>query len=179
MNYWIIISVLLAMAAVFVTVVYRQQRRQLLQMKERESDVGTFEREVDRLRADNLRRRREAASMQRALEQEQDRSDAFEDALRQCEDRLRDAENRLDAAERRRIQAEKEASAGQMRAGLLEKQLKQALAEQSAQEQLYQDILKEREETIAKLQEQQRPRSRKKAAVLDQQVTLNDILKGM
>lgn len=150
-----------------------------MRMREQQTDAGAFEREMDRLRSDNLRRRRETASLQRALEQEQDRSDAFEDALRQCEGRLRDAEDRLNTEERKRIAAEKEVYAGQMRAGLLERQLRQAVEEQTAQEQLYQDILKEREETIAKLQEQQRHRPRKKNVILDQQVTLSDILKEM
>ena len=57
--------------------------------------------------------------------------------------------------------------------------VKEAHEEQLAQEQLYQDIIRERDETIAKLQEgQQKRRPRRKPGVLDQQITLNDILKG-
>ena len=71
-------------------------------------------------------------------------------------------------------------SAARMRADLLEGQLTQLQKEQRAQEQLYQDILRDRDDTIARFQDQhQKRRARKKAETLDQQISINDILKGM
>ena len=45
-----------------------------------------------------------------------------------------------------------------------------------AQELLYQDILREHEETIARMQEPAKRRTKKKPEIFDQQITLNDLL---
>lgn len=178
MNYWIIITGVLILICIFLATVYRQQRRQLLSLKQQDSDASTLQREVDRLRTDSLRRRRENASMQRELEQEQDRNDALEEDLNRCMHQLEESQRHLAASDKRRIEAEKSVYAERIRRDLLEGELKQARAELTAQEKLYQDILKEREETIVRLQEQHR-RPKKKVPVMEQQISLNDILKGM
>lgn len=174
-----IVSAVLALAAAGLAGLCHQQRNELLRQKEQEADAEALRQEVKRIRNDNARRRREIAALHRALEAEQEHSDDLELALEEQRERTLQAEKGIEQADARRIETEKEASAGRMRAGLLERQLKEAHEEQLAQEQLYQDIIRERDETIAKLQEgQQKRRPRRKPGVLDQQITLNDILKG-
>ena len=83
----------------------------------------------------------------------------------------------LSCADARRIETEKAVAAAEMRARLLKGHCDRLQKEQLTQEQLYQDILKEREETISKLQDQPKRRPRKRNDVLDQQISLNDLLK--
>ena len=179
MNYWIIVSAALALACIALIIINRQQRGELLQRREQELDTDELRRQTSRIRSDNARRRREIAALHRALEAEQDHSDALECALEELRTRISDAEQRAEQADARRIGLEKEIAAGRMRAGLLEQQLRQAMEEQNAQEQLYQDIIRERDETIVRLQDAQPKRKpRKKPEILGQQITLGEILKG-
>ena len=90
---------------------------------------------------------------------------------------LQRAADRVAQAENRRTVAEKEIFASRMRLDQFQQQLKQAHDEQRAQEQLYQDIIYDRDQTITQLQEKLHKRSKKKKPeILDQQITLDDLL---
>ena len=177
MNYWIIAAVLLALTVAALLVVCARQRRQIDAQRVRQNDAETLQREQYALRDENVRLRRENAALHRALEAEQGRSDRLEDALHDQRIRTEEAVQRADRADARRIETEKAVAAAEMRARLLEGHCDRLQKEQLTQEQLYQDILKEREETISKLQDQPKRRPRKRNDVLDQQISLNDLLK--
>ncbi len=91
---------------------------------------------------------------------------------------LRYADQRTQSAEAHRIAADRDAAAANMRATLLENQLDRLQKEQAEQEQIYQDILREREDELARLREAHRPRARRKAEALDQQISLDELLGG-
>lgn len=177
MNYWMIATALLALLAVVLLAVCARQRRQIEARRAQQSDADALRREQYAPRNENLRLRGENVAIHRALEAEQDHGDHLQDALEVQQTRTEEALRRADRADARRIEAEKSAAAAGMRARLLESQCDQLQKEQLAQERLYQDILKEREETIARLQDQQKRRPRKRNDVLDQQISLNDLLK--
>ena len=180
MNVWIIVAVALAAICCGLAAVCIRQQNQLRMHEADAQGLEGLRRALNAARYEVSRRRRENAALHRALEAEQRRSDGLERELESQLDRIADAEHRAAFAETRRIQVEKNISAGQMKASLLEKKLEEMEKEQLAQEQLYQDILREREETISKFQEaHSKHKPRRKPDALDQQITLNDLLKGM
>jgi hypothetical protein len=61
-----------------------------------------------------------------------------------------------------------------MRIDLLEKKLDTARREGAVQEQLYQEIVRDKEEVLARLQR----RAKKKIEPLTDQISLSDLLKG-
>lgn len=175
-----IAAILLAPTTAVLAAVCIRQRNHLAQARMRQEDADAFRREAAVLRGENARWRRENAALHRALQAEQAHADDVERALIHAQRLADDAGRRADQANIRRIDAERAISAGKMRTDLLEKQLTQLQREQRAQEQLYQDILRDRDDTIARLQDQhQKRRSRKKGEALEQQITINDILKGI
>lgn len=175
-----IAAISLALTTAVLTAVCIRQRNHLTQARVLQEDADAFRREAAVLRSENARRRRENAALHRALQDEQSHADDVERALIQAQRLADDAERRADQANVRRIDAERAISAGKIRTDLLEKQLTQLQREQRAQEQLYQDILRDRDDTIARLQDQQQKRrNRRKGEVLEQQITINDILKGI
>lgn len=175
-----IAAILLALTAVVLAAVCIRQHRELEDARAQQENAESFRQDAAVLRGENARWRRENAALHRALQNEQAHSDDVECALIDQQRRAEDAERRADQANARRIEAERAVSAGRMRTDLLEGQLTQLQKEQRAQEQLYQDILRDRDDTIARLQDQhQKRRARKKAEALDQQITISDILKGM
>lgn len=177
-NYWMIVSVALALICAGTCIVYIQQRKELLLRKEHDGIPEQLRQEMDHYRRENVTLRRETAALYRALEDEQNYADDLEQELDEQYARLVHAEQRAERAEARRTDAEKEIYAGRMRSDLLERQLKELQDNQLAQEQLYQDIIRERDLTIAKLQESQPKRkpNKKKPDILDQQVTLEDLI---
>jgi len=170
------VSVALALACAGLAAVCILLNSRVNQTGQQETGIGDAERELYELRADNTRRRREVAALLRELQEEQERSDAFEDAYvrqKRFSDQLK---LRVEQADSRRIESEKEVFAGRMRIQLLEEQVSTLEREQVAQEQLYQDILREREETLARLQDQQqKKRPRKKNEVSEEQITFDDL----
>jgi len=172
-NYWIVAAALAA-ACVAVGAICIRFRGQL---KQRESEVQQLRIEIDGIRRENVDCRREIAALCRELEDEQCYSDRLNQDLDDQYNRLLEAEQRAERAEARRTDAEKEIYAGRMRAEQLQQQLRQAHDEQLAQEQLYQDIIRDRDKTIARLQEKGRKhRMKKKREALDHQITLDDLL---
>lgn len=178
MNGWMIAAIALSVAAAALAVFCFRMRKQLKERDARDVEMSSLQQETYALRGENARARREIAALYRALEEEQDRSDAFEEAYNEQRSLLHQAGQQADRAEARRIEAEKDIYAGRMRISLLEQQIEAMQREQLAQEQLYQDILREKEETIFQLQNQQpKYRPKKKNDLLEQQqVTLDDIL---
>lgn len=178
MNAWIIISAVLLIACAALTAGCAKLRGLLREQKVNDETAEMLERENKRLRNENARRQRECATLRRALEAEQDHGDRLHQALDAQTEIARQAQQQAENADAKRVAAEKDIYAGRMRIDLLEREIDQMQKEQLAQEQLYQDIFRDHQETIAKLQDQQKRRTRKKPDVLDQQITLSDILKG-
>lgn len=177
---WMIIAALLAFACAVLAVQYISLNRHLQQQNEQAADVEALRREIRAVRGEDVRRRREIASLRRALEEEQANSDALAQDLEYAEDKLREAIRLAEQADARRIRTEKDVSAHRMRADLLEKQIAQLNQEQINQEKLYQDILRERDAQIARLQESQPKRKvRRKPDVLEDQISLDELFGGM
>ena len=63
-----------------------------------------------------------------------------------------------------------------MRVELLERQIERSQQEFLSSERLYQNILQEQEQTITRLQDQQKRRARRKPEVLEQQISIKDLL---
>lgn len=176
MKYWIAAAVLMALACIAALAVCIRQRKQIQQ---NDADLQQLRIELDGIRRENIDFRREIAALNRDIEEEQRYSDRLTEELDNQYRLLMDAEERVTRAENRRTDAEKEIYAGRMRAEQLQQQLRQAHLEQMTQEQLYQDIIRDRDATIAQLQERSvKLRPKKKKDVLDQQITLDDILGG-
>lgn len=180
MNIWMIIAAALAAACAALSAVCIHKTTQLKEQAARAVDAEELRHEIRVVRGEDVLRRREIAALHRALDEEQDRSDAILQELEDVYDQARAAEARAEQADARRIRAEKEVYASRMRTDLLEKQIAQLQTEQINQEKLYQDILRERDAQISRLQENQpKRRPRKRTDVLDQQVSLEDVLGGM
>lgn len=180
LNIWMIAAAVLAVACAVLAAVCIQKNNRLKISEEQAVDAEELRREIRVVRGEDVLRRREIAALHRALDDEQDRSDAILQELENVYEQARAAHARAEQAEARRIRAEKEVYAIRMRTDLLEKQISQLNQELSNQEKLYQDILRERDNQIARLQEgQSKRRVRKKPDVLDQQVSLEDLLGGM
>lgn len=180
MYVWIIVAAALAVACAVLAVRCAGLNRRLQEQDAQAADADVLRREIRVVRGEDVRRRREIASLRRALEDEQDNSDALAQDLEYAEEKLREAVRLAEQADARRIRVEKDVSAQRMRAELLEKQIAQLNQEQINQEKLYQDILKDRDAQIARLQESQPKRkARKKPDVLDDQVSLDDLLGGI
>ncbi len=176
---WIILSAALTAACAALAAVCARQRR-LLRGQARKSDAGreSERRELRALRDENERRIRAFASLRQALDGERLRAESLEDAVAAAEAREAEANDRARRAEARRAEADRDAAAAGMRAGLLEKQVERLTREQRAQEQIYQDILREREEELDRLRESVKRRQRRRSEVLDQQITLDDWLRA-
>lgn len=175
----IVAAVLAAVCAVLAANCVRLNRS-LQQQDAQASEAEELRREIRAVRGEDVRRRREIAVLRRALEDEQENSDALAQDLEYAEEQLREAVRLAEQADARRILAEKDVSAQRMRNDLLEKKIDQLNREQFNQEKLYQDILKERDAQIARLQDgQPKRRSRKKPDVLDDQVSLDDLIGGI
>ena len=176
MNVWIAAAALAASACMIVLAVCIRQRKQ---MARTDADVQQLRIELEGIRRENIDFRREIAALNRDIEEEQRYSDRLSEELDNQYRLLLEAEQRVERAESRRTDAEKEIYAGRMRAEQLQQQLRQAHMEQMSQEQLYQDIIRDRDLTIAKLQEKgRRHRLKKKKEVLDQQISFDDLLGG-
>lgn len=146
-------------------------------MEHRRADAEALQREMSELRYGELRAQRENEALLRALEQEERYADDMERELDAMEARMAAADRRAGEEEDRRIAAEKNVSAAQMKIALLERQIQSLEDEQLAQERLYQDILREREETIRRLQDgRSKRRMRKKPDILDRQISILDLL---
>ena len=165
---------------VALSIAFAHQRSEVQRLRGVEERARKNEEELQFLREENVRQRREAASIERALNAQQQRTEDLLDELDEMDRALERAQQRIRNAEARMSDAEKDVFASRMRVGQLEKQLEKARREQLNQDRIYQDILRERDDTIARLQEAQpRRRTKKKIDVLDQQITLNDILGEM
>lgn len=177
---WMTIAAVLAFACAVLAVRYINLNRRLQQQNEQAADLETLRREIRAVRGEDVRRRREVASLRRALEDEQDNADALVRDLEYAEEKLREAVRLAEQADARRIRTEKDVYAHRMRADLLEKQIAQLNQEQINQEKLYQDILKERDAQIARLQDSQpRRKPRRRADVLEDQISLDELFGGM
>lgn len=171
---WTIAAAALAVLCGFLTVgcVWLSRR-----LEHRRADAEALQREMSELRYGELRAQRENEALLRALEQEERYADDMERELDAMEARMADADRRAGEEEDRRIAAEKNVSAAQMKIALLERQIQSLEDEQLAQERLYQDILREREETIRRLQDgRSKRRMRKKPDILDRQISILDLL---
>ena len=185
MNPWIAVSALLLLLSAFIATVWLvQQNRWRARLNDMEQRVQTAEARQMRVSEDLRRRTRDIARLRSRLRQEQDRSDRFEEMSQLKDARCYALEQRLAEAERLRVEADKGAEAARMRENLLERQrasLKREnslmLSEQQEQERVYQDIIRDRDETIQRLMGDRQRRSRKHS-VLDNQVTLDEILPG-
>jgi len=150
--------------------------RELKRRIAREEEVAQLQQALYSARSECARCHREIDALKSDVEEEQARSDGFEAAYHNQLALTERACQQVRREEARRIEAEKSVYAGRMRIDLLEKEVSALQREQTAQELLYQDILRDREETIARLQEPTKKRIRKRPEVLDQQITLNDLL---
>lgn len=176
MKDWMIATAVLALLCIALGVICIWLRKKLA---ERDAEIVQLRIDIDGLGRENVDFRREIAALCREIEEEQLYSDQLNEEIDRMNDRLSEAEQRAERAEARRTDAEKEIYAGRMRAEQLQRQLEQARTEQNVQELLYQDIIRDRDQTIARLQEKNRKhRSKKKRETLDYQITLDDILKG-
>lgn len=170
-NYWMIASMVLALAFIAACIML------LCQWKRMRAEREQSQAEAEHLRAENIDLRRELSALEREFEEEQQYSDSLNEEIDAQKEELQRAAERVTQAEIRRTDAEKEIYAGRMRLDQLQQQLKQSHEEQRAQEQLYQDIIHDRDQTITQLQDKLHKRSRKKKPeILDQQITLDDIL---
>lgn len=149
-------------------------------LNQRRADLAELESIRDELyesRFEELRCKRENDALLRALDHEECYADDLERELDAMQAQINDAHRCADIEEARRIAAEKAVAAGQMKVALLEKQVQALEEQQLAQERLYQDILREREETIHRLQDSQpKRRARKKFDMLEQQISIVDLL---
>lgn len=177
---WMIVAAVLAAACAVLAANCVRLNRSLQQQDAQASEAEELRREIRAVRGEDVRRRREIAVLRRALEDEQENSDALAQDLEYAEEQLREAVRLAEQADARRILAEKDVSAQRMRNDLLEKKIDQLNREQFNQEKLYQDILKERDAQIARLQDgQPKRRARRKPDVLDDQVSLDDLIGGI
>ena len=171
----------LALACIALAAFCTHLKNQLTRQTVQTDDMENLRQEIRTVRGEDVRRRREIASLHRALEAEQSYTERLENELDACYNQLQDARARSEQAETRRINAEKDVYACRMRTDLLEKQIARLNEEQLNQAKLYQDILRDRDLQIAQLQESQpkrRPRP-KKSDVLDQQVTFSDLMQDL
>lgn len=176
MNVWMASAAIAVAACIIVLAVCIRQRMRIAQL---EAELQQLRIELEGIRRENVDFRREIAGLCRDLEEEQQYSDQLSEELDKQYQLLLEAEQRVERAEIRRTDAEKEIYAGRMRAEQLQQQLRQAHMEQMAQEQLYQDIIRDRDATIAQMQEKHRKhRLKKKKEVLDQQISFDDLLGG-
>ena len=151
----------------------------LVQRKRMRAERMQHQQEIEQIRAENIGFRREIGALERDLEAEQHYSDSLRQEIDDQKEELLRAAERVENAENRRTVAEKEIFASRMRLEQLQQQLDQAHAEQNAQEQLYQDIILDRDQTITRLQDRLHKRKKKKTEVLDQQITLEDLFENM
>lgn len=172
-DYWMIaVAALTAILLALVILCFRMRRKYRAEKTQLEQENG-------RLRDENISMRRELAALERDLEAEQAHSDDLALEIEELRTQLEQASERVRRAEDRRTDAEKEMFATRMRVDQLQQQLRQSRDEQNNQERLYQDIISDRDQTIASLQDKLYKRRRKKKEdVLDQQITLDDILNG-
>lgn len=171
MNNWMIASIALAAAFIAASVYL------LIKRKRMRAERMQHQQEIEQLRGENIGFRREIGALERELDAEQRYSDSLKQEIEDQKEELLRAAERVSNAESRRTDAEKEIFASRMRLDQLQQQLKQAHEEQRAQEHLYQDIIYDRDQTITQLQEKLHKRSRKKKPeILDQQITLDDLL---
>ncbi|MBQ8088724.1 MAG: hypothetical protein IJ074_02675 [Clostridia bacterium] len=183
MSSWMIISTILLLACAVLAVLWlREQRDKQFHIQQLYNDIRALERSVSRLKNDQARRGQELALLRRELELERERGDSL---VTESGDRTalyQEAVERAQSEEKRRIEAERGISAMKMREELLEKQRvelkrqkEELLVEQNEQARVFQEILHDQEETIARLQGAQAKKKRK-PAVLEQQVTLDEVL---
>ncbi len=175
MLYWILAATGLICAIAVGIAIW--QRRRIGQYEARDAECEQIRIDIEGIRRENIDLRREIAALNRDLDEEQAYSDSLAEEIDHQQAQLQHAMQRAENAETRRTDAEKEIYAGRMRISQLEQQLKQAYKEQANQEQLYQDIIRDRDQTIQKLQENSPKRRKKKPDILDQQITLDDIMK--
>ena len=179
MSIWIIAAILLAALCGVLAACTAGLKNQLRQQQDEVRAQEDLRSELQTARHEELRRRRENAALHRALETERRYSAELEQALNLQTEQVAEAERLAGIAEKRRIAAEKDLSANQMKIRLLERQIDELEAGQLTQDQIYQELLRDHETAIAHLQDQQKRRaSRRKPDVLDQQISLNDLLKG-
>jgi len=172
-DYWMIAAAALALVWIATVVVWLRGRRK------RRKQIEQLNQENERLRDENISLRREIAALERDLEDEQAHSDELDAEIERLHGELAQAAERVGRAESRRTDAEKEMFATRMRIDQLQQQLSQSRTEQINQERLYQDIIEDRDQTISALQDKlHKRRKKKKEDVLDQQITLDDILNG-
>lgn len=176
--YWIIAAAVLAAACAGLACLCVRLRRRAAGLAQQLNDGEAMRRELRALQEINARRLQDAGSLRRALQSAQDHAAALKESMDDLRSQLRYADQRAQSAEARRIAADRDAAAANMRATLLENQLDRLQKEQAEQEQIYQDILREREDELSRLREAHRPRTRRKAEVLDQQISLDELLGG-
>ena len=176
MNGWMIATGVLAVAFIALLCITLHMHRKLRESESGAVELTSLQQALYSARSDCVRCRRELDDVYDDLEEEQARSVSFESAYFNQLALTEQAMQQARTEEARRIETEKSVYAGRMRIGLLEKEVAALQSEQTAQELLYQDILREHEETIARLQEPAKRKPRKKPDMLDQQITLNDLL---
>ena len=176
MNGWMIATGVLAAVLTALLCVCLYLINRLRESRSGAVELTSLQQALYSARSECVRCRRELDEAYDDLEEEQARSVSFESAYFNQLALTEQALQRVQAEEARRIEAEKSVYAGRMRIGLLEKEVATLQSEQTAQELLYQDILREHEETIARMQEPAKRRTKKKPEIFDQQITLNDLL---
>jgi len=165
----------IALGAAFVAACIALLRQRKRMRIERE----TFQQEIDHLRAENIDLRREVSALERDYESEKQYSESLEQKIDAQNEEIQRFTERVTQAENRRTDAEKEIFASRMRLEQLQNQLRRSRDEQNAQELLYQDIIRDRDQTISNLQDRLHKRKKKKPEVLDQQITLEDLFNNM
>ena len=176
MNGWMIATSVLAAVLIVLLCVCLYLISRLRESRSGADELTSLQQALYSARSECVRCRRELDEAYDDLEEEQARSVSFESAYFNQLALTEQALQRVQVEEARRIEAEKSVYAGRMRIGLLEKEVATLQSEQTAQELLYQDILREHEETIARMQEPAKRRTKKKPEIFDQQITLNDLL---
>lgn len=176
MNPWIILSAALALLCAALIYICVRLQRQVQEAILQAQSNSTLRQDFSRLKSECARWQRDSAALQRALQAEQERADDLQLEIDQTDDQLKRALEKAECAEHRRIETEKEVYAEKMRVELLERQIERSQQEFLSSERLYQNILQEQEQTIARLQDQQKRRTRRKPEVLEQQISINDLL---
>ncbi|MBE5806826.1 MAG: hypothetical protein E7317_00580 [Clostridiales bacterium] len=184
MNFWMIATIVLALACIVLAILWIQEQRSgELHARQLENERRASERSLTRLKSDQARRAEEMALLRRELEILRDRVRWLEKDVSERAERYRTAVERGQREEKRRMAAERDLSAVRMREDQLEKQRtmltherESLLSERTEMERFYSDLLRESEETIVKLQGTQARHTKRKAEVLEDQVTLEEAM---
>lgn len=183
MNAWMIAAIVFLLTAVVLGILLAMEMRNgELRTRQLENDNRALQRQASRLKTGEQRRQEEMTLLKRELALQLDKAAQMEQEGGERAERYREVVERAQREEKRRMQAERELNAMRMREEQLEQQ-REALSHEKAtliverreQQHMYEEIIRENEDTIVRLQSQNQKRKRK-IDVLEDQVTLNDLL---